>query len=248
MDKKLVEFSSKKVDGLIIDLRSSATEDFATSAEFAKRSTASQALLITGLIGIWSTRLAVRIFRKNYDKPEDARYAAWRTAWMARGTSYFLLRSFLQINLLQGAIILVVALPFVIAVGSHAVPVPVFLFLGLGTYLFGIIFESIADYQLDQFLARKRAGTEPAVIMTTGLFHFARRPNYFGETLIWWGLALIALPLPFGYITVFSPLLITYIVTKVTGPMLEKIFLEKYPAEYRTYMQTTNYFIPWFRK
>jgi len=57
---------------------------------------------------------------------------------------------------------------------------------------------------------------------------------------------VIALSLPSGYLGLISPLVITYIVTKVTGPMLENIFLQKYPSEYRAYMATTNYFIPNF--
>lgn len=204
-------------------------------------------LLIAGLVGIWAMRLAYRIYRKNHHKPEDARYAAWRTEWTEKGMVYFVIRSFLQINLLQGVIIMGIALPFIIAIASTAFPPLPFVLVGLAVYVFGITCESIADYQLDQFLARKRAGTESAVLMTTGLFHYARRPNYFGETLIWWGLAIMVLPLPFGYLALVSPLLITYIVTKVTGPMLEKIFLQKYPTEYREYMATTNYFIPWFK-
>ncbi len=80
--------------------------------------------------------------------------------------------------------------------------------------------------------------------MTTGLFRYSRRPNYFGETLIWWGLAIMVLPLPFGYLALISPIVITYIVTCVTGPMLEKIFLARNEAEYRAYMETTSYFIP----
>jgi len=84
--------------------------------------------------------------------------------------------------------------------------------------------------------------------MTRGLFSLSRRPNYFGETLIWWGLAIMVLPLPLGWIAISSPLLITYIVTKVTGPMLEDSFLEKYPEKYQHYMDTTSYFIPWFKK
>lgn len=201
-------------------------------------------ILISILIGIWSIRLATRIFRKNYGKSEDARYAAWRSEWMKRGYSYFMIRSFLQINLLQGSIILLVSLPFLIAVSAPTSIDPLYLGLGLLVYLTGLMIEAIADYQLDQFLTRKRAGTEPAVLMTTGLFAYARRPNYFGETLIWWGLALMVFPLPLGHYAVISPLLITYIVTRVTGPMLERIFLEKYPVEYRTYMKTTNYFFP----
>lgn len=212
------------------------------------RGTSPLTTLIVGLIGLWSTRLAIRIYRKNHGKPEDARYRAWRTAWTAHGQFYFLVRSFLQINLLQGIIIVGVALPVMIAASTTAQPPFLVLVCGIALYVAGITIESIADYQLDQFLARKRAGTETAVLMTTGLFHYARRPNYFGETMIWWGLAIIVLPLPFGYLALISPLLITYIVTKVTGPMLEKIFLDKYPIEYREYMRTTSYFIPWVPK
>lgn len=205
-------------------------------------------LVILGCLGLWSSRLALRIYRKNRGKPEDQRYAQWRTAWSARGRWYFLIRSYLQINLLQGAVVLIVALPFLLSLTfGNEMPV-VFITLGLVVYGLGLLIESVADYQLDQFLARKKAGTEPAVLMKTGLFAFSRRPNYFGETLIWWGLALMVLPVPFGYLAIASPLLITYIVTKVTGPMLEKIFIEKYPDDYRAYMAETNYFLPWFPK
>ena len=201
--------------------------------------------LIAGLTGLWASRLALRIYRKNKGKPEDARYAAWRTAWMQKGFTYFAVRSFLQINLLQGVIIVFVSLPFLLAVSDPTSDVsPLFMYVGFFIFALGLGIEVLADSELDAFLARKRAGTEPAVLMTSGLFHFSRRPNYFGETLIWWGLAVMVLPLPFGFLGILSPLLITYIVTKVTGPMLEKIFLEKYPTEYREYMRTTNYFLP----
>ena len=120
--------------------------------------------------------------------------------------------------------------------------------VGFVVFCFGLAYETIADIQLDQFIAGKQAGTEPATLMTRGLFSLSRRPNYFGETLIWWGLAIMVLPLPFGYLALISPLVITYIVTKITGPMLEKGFLERYPDEYQTYMDTTSYFIPWFPK
>lgn len=207
--------------------------------------TATLPLLMLGCIGVWAARLAIRIGRKNWGKPEDARYAAWRTKWEACGRLYFLIRSYLQVNILQGIIIAIVLLSFVIAVTAHPLNVVWWsVWLGLGVYLLGLGIESLADYQLDQFLARKRAGTEPATLMTTGLFRYSRRPNYFGETLIWWGLAIMVLPLQFGWLAIASPLLITFIVTRVTGPMLEDIFLEKYPEEYRAYMAKTSYFIP----
>jgi steroid 5-alpha reductase family enzyme len=61
-------------------------------------------------------------------------------------------------------------------------------------------------------------------------------------------LAITVLPLPFGYLALMSPLLITFIVTKVTGPMLEDAFLEKYPEKYQKYINTTSYLVPWFPK
>lgn len=201
------------------------------------------ATVILAAITLWSLRLSLRILRKNWGKPEDARYAAWRNAWMARGAWYFYLRSYLQINLLQGIIVSIVALPAIVAFSTPVVSTPA-LVLGFCVFVFGLAYESLADWQLDRFLARKRAGTEPAPLMTTGLFRYSRRPNYFGESCIWWGLAITVLPLPYGWAALFGPLLITYIVTRVTGPMLERIFLEKFPTEYHAYMATTNYFIP----
>ena len=195
-------------------------------------------------IGLWSVRLSTRIFKKNLGKAEDARYAAWRKAWSARGRWYFLLRSYGQIYLLQGFIIFLVALPGIIALSYGEEYSLTWLTIGLLIFAGGLIYETIADHQLDTFLARKRAGTEAATLMTKGLFRYSRRPNYFGETLVWWGLAIMVLPLPFGYLALISPLVITYIVTQVTGPMLENIFLEKYPEEYRAYMAHTNYFLP----
>ncbi len=191
--------------------------------------------IVTLLIGIWSLRLGVRIFRKNFGKPEDARYANWRIKWNLRGRRYFLLRSFLQINVLQCLIIAIVLLPFTVAYSTtHPHDVIFHLtfiqLLGISIFCIGLLYETIADMQLDRFLARKQAGTETAILMTTGLFRYSRRPNYFGESLLWWGLALVALPLPYGWLALASPLLITYIVTQVTGPMLENIFIEKLKA------------------
>ncbi len=207
------------------------------------------AYIVLGLVALWSLRLGVRIYRKNHGAPEDARYAKWRTEWQEKGQLYFLVRSYLQVNILQAIVILVVSLPIILTLSYDGEWFDELLLilstiLGAIVFLVGLVIESLADYQLDRFIARKKAGTETATIMKTGLFRYSRRPNYFGESLIWWGIAIIALPLPFGWLALLSPLTITYIVTRVTGPMLEKIFLERYPAEYTAYMKETSYFIP----
>lgn len=204
--------------------------------------------VLIGCITAWAVRLGSRIFRKNLGKPEDARYAAWRETWMVKGRLYFLARSYIQVNLLQVMIILVVAAPAIWALSFPDAYNQLCVLIGFLIFIAGLTYETIADLQLDQFIARKKAGIEDAELMTKGLFRFSRRPNYFGETLVWWGLAIMVLPLPYGWMAVVSPILITYIVTKVTGPMLEKSFLQRYPEKYRQYINTTNYFIPWFPK
>jgi steroid 5-alpha reductase family enzyme len=200
--------------------------------------------LASTLVALWSVRLCLRIFHKNYSQPEDARYAAWRAAWQEKGQLYFIFRSYLQVFVLQGAIITFVSLPIVLAIANPFSYNLWFIVFGCVIWLIGFSIETVADWQLDNFIARKKSGEETASLMTTGLFKYSRRPNYFGETLIWWGLAIMTLPFTFGYIGIISPLLITYIVTKVTGPMLENMFLKKYGAEYRAYQKKTSYFIP----
>jgi len=207
-------------------------------------STSFLAVIILAATFIWSTRLGTRIYKKNKGMPEDARYALWRTLWSLKGRWYFLLRSYLQINILQGVIIAIVSIPFILSLSFSDVFSLSFVLLGAFVFIAGLTIESVADFQLDQFIARKKARTEPANLMVTGLFKYSRRPNYFGETLIWWGLAIMVLPLPYGWLGLLSPITITYIVTMVTGPMLENIFIQKYGEEYRTYMKRTSYFIP----
>lgn len=200
--------------------------------------------LVACLVTLWALRLSIRIARKNWGKPEDVRYAKWRSAWSMHGQVYFIVRSYLQINLLQGIVIVTVSLPLVLAIVYGGLVTAPFLIAGAMVFTLGLTLESVADRQLDHFIAQKKAGAEKANLITTGLFKYSRRPNYFGESLIWWGLALITLTTPLGYIGLLSPLVITYVVTKITGPMLEALFLEKYPEEYRAYMAQTSYFIP----
>ncbi len=201
-------------------------------------------VLIVCLVTIWAVRLSLRILRKNWGTPEDARYAAWREEWMQRGYLYFFLRSLLQVNLLQGLIILFVSVPIILTIAANEPFLVWSVWLGTTIFFIGLTIETTADWQLDAFIARKKAGTEAATLMKQGLFRYSRRPNYFGESLIWWGLAIFAVFSPVWYLSFLSPLLITYILTTVTGPMLERNFLKKYPTEYTQYMAETNYFIP----
>lgn len=204
--------------------------------------------ILIGCVLLWSTRLSVRIFRKNYGKPEDKRYQKWREEWNQKGRWYFIVRSYLQIYLLQGTIITLVGLPLLLAFSVNGEPLLPVVLLGAFVFATGLAYETIADLQLDKFIRRKINGDTDQNVMTEGLFRYSRRPNYFGESMIWVGMAIMTVTLPWGVIGLISPILITYIVTRVTGPMLEKIFIQQYPEEYGEYQKNTNYFIPWFPK
>lgn len=201
------------------------------------------ATLTTLLAVLWGVRLSVRIFLKNKGKGEDARYARWRTEWMQKGRWYFYVRSYLQVFLLQGVVLFVVSLPLVLINTTPAMVWTPFVSVGLFVWCVGFLFEVIADFQLDRFLRNpKNRGR----VMKTGLFRFSRRPNYFGESLMWWGLATIAFSVPINWIAYASPALITYVVTAVTGPITESLWDGN--SEYALYKKTTSYFIPWFPK
>ena len=167
---------------------------------------------------VWGIRLATRIYFKNKNKPEDFRYKAWRDSW---GSS-FVVRSFFQIYMLQGLIIFLIALPILIAlIYANSVLYESLFTGGVLLWLFGFFFESVGDYQLDKFIANS---SNKGKIMMSGLWKYTRHPNYFGESMMWFSIALCAISFtPLAFMGIISPLLITFLLLKVSGvPMLEK--------------------------
>lgn len=203
-------------------------------------------IILTVCITLWGTRLATRIFLKNWKKPEDFRYRIWREEWTKKGMLYFFLRSFAQIYALQGLTILVVSLPVLVVFSSNQslVDLQWYNWLGLGLWATGFFFEVVGDWQLDRFIRKpENAGK----IMTSGLWKYTRHPNYFGEATMWWGLFLVVLGLPLATLAVASPLLITFLLTRVSGiPMLEKHWAGR--PDWEAYKMKTSAFIPWLPK
>lgn len=193
--------------------------------------------LLLFLAVLWGARLSARIFSRNIKKPEDYRYKAWRDEW----GKWFYPRSYLQVYLLQGFLMIVVGYSFIHAsVYGGAGQLTPFAFLGLFVWAIGFFFEAVADWQLDRFIAQKPA---PGSVLTTGLWKYSRHPNYFGEVTMWWGIWLIVAPLPLSYLALISPITITFLILKVSGiPLLEA----KYDgnAEYAAYKAKTSAFFP----
>ncbi len=199
-------------------------------------------LIILACVTVWGVRLTLHILFKNWGKPEDFRYQAWRETWMKNGMLYFFFRSLGQIYLLQGAVILVVSLPVMIVFATIQEPLAWYNWFGLAVWGIGFFFEVVGDWQLDRFI---RKPENKGQIMTTGLWRFTRHPNYFGEAMMWWGLFLVVLGLPLSHIALLSPILITFLLTQVSGiPMLEKRWAGR--ADWEEYRRKTSVFIPWF--
>ncbi|MBY0110063.1 MAG: DUF1295 domain-containing protein [Candidatus Babeliaceae bacterium] len=197
-------------------------------------------LVATTLVIIWGVRLSWHIYMRNHNKPEDERYAMWRKQW----GNGIVLRSFFQVFMLQGTLLLLISLPILLINTDKTSPMVVYTIIGGLVWLCGFIFESVADYQLKQFLSKPENHSK---IMKSGLWRYSRHPNYFGESVMWWGLFFIALGLPWGWLTIISPLILTYLLLYVSGiPLLEKKL--KNNPEFQDYMSKTSAFIPWFYK
>ena len=198
------------------------------------------ACMLAMLPFLWGVRLATRIYFKNHGKPEDFRYKAWREQW---GKS-FIVRSFFQIYMLQGAIVFIIALPVLFAIAYPAPDIlrPLF-HTGILIWIMGFFLESIGDYQLDRFI---RNPANKGRIMTAGLWRYSRHPNYFGESSMWFGIAIAAAAIsayPFSFVGFVSPIVITFLLLKVSGvPLLEKHWEGN--AEWESYAKRTSVFFP----
>ncbi len=196
---------------------------------------------IYSLVVLWAMRLSVHIGVRNSGKSEDFRYRQWREEW---GRTFYW-RSYLQVYLLQGFFMFCIAAPIFVAGMAPAQQAAAlasngFVWAGLAVWTTGFLCETISDYQLLRFVKQRRSKDE---ILQTGLWRYSRHPNYFGEILVWWGLWLMVCWLPWGWMAIISPLLITWLLTKVSGvPMLEQRY-EGHTA-YQAYKARTSALIP----
>jgi steroid 5-alpha reductase family enzyme len=195
-----------------------------------------RAMIVSSLVIIWGVRLALHIGKRHIGKPEDARYAKWRKEW----GKAFLVRSFMQVFMLQGILLIIVAIPIIIINTAPPSPLTILDIAGICIWLLGFTFETVSDWQLSRFL---KLSSNRGKIMTTGLWRYSRHPNYFGEVTLWWGISIIALSVPSGWMSIVGPLMITFLILKVSGiPMLEEGFRDN--SDFQQYKQRTSAFIP----
>ncbi len=191
--------------------------------------------LVTLLVAFWAFRLSLHIFFRNRGKKEDYRYEKWRKDW----GKFFFIRSYLQVFLLQGFFMLIISLPFLCVNIFRGTELNIVDLFGVLVWLIGFFFETVGDWQLAKFVKKKKKGE----IMQTGLWKYSRHPNYFGEVTQWWGIWIVALNVEYGLGTILSPLLITFLILKVSGiPLLEQKMEGN--LEFEKYKKKVSVFFP----
>jgi steroid 5-alpha reductase family enzyme len=194
--------------------------------------------LVGILVTIWGLRLSLYILWRNWRKPEDFRYQVWRK----EAGSKWWWQSFFRVFLLQGVLMMIISAPLLAAQrGANPAHLVLFDVLGVVVWVIGFVFESVGDFQLARF---KRNPANHGKVMDRGVWRFTRHPNYFGDSAQWWGFYLIS-AFSGGWWTIFSPILMTLLLLRVSGVALLEKTLETRPG-YKEYTEKTSAFIPWF--
>lgn len=186
--------------------------------------------------GVWGLRLSFHLYKNRFlANHEDSRYAELRNSWSS--LEFF---TFFQA---QGFLIFLFALPYY-AVANDLRPLDTLFWIGASLWIVSMVGEFVADKQLENF-KRKKSGT----VCKEGLWRYSRHPNYFFEWLHWLAYPVIAFGSDYFWLTLHAPMLMLYLILKVTGiPPIEERALRKKGEDFRQYMRETNAFFPWFPK
>ncbi len=200
----------------------------------------SRGVLVVALATLWAARLALHIGIRFSGAPEDFRYRKWRED---AGPNFWWI-SLLKVFLLQAVLLWIVSSPLLLAQlegpGSELSATD---FIGITLFVIGFAIEAIADRQLTRF---KADSANSGRILRTGLWSRSRHPNYFGEAVLWWGIGLLALPTG-GWLSLVGPVLITFLLMKVSGvALLDAALVDRRPG-YADYIRSTPAFFPRLR-
>jgi steroid 5-alpha reductase family enzyme len=195
--------------------------------------------LIILLVLFWGVRLAIYLTYRNWGKPEDTRYLKIRQ----NNEPHFRYKSAYIIFGFQAILAWIVGSILFIAIENNH-PITWLDNLGFIVILFGIAYESIADYQLMQF---KNDMKNRGKLLQSGLWKLSRHPNYFGEILVWWGFFITTLTTGFHY-NLIAPLLMTFLILRFSGVTLLEANLTSKFDEYDNYQKKVNTIIPRFWK
>ncbi len=198
-------------------------------------------ILLTLLI-IWGLRLSIYLAWRNWGKGEDFRYQKFRKDY---GEHRYWWISFFQTFLLQGVLMWLISAPLLGAqYAATNYQLGIFDLAAMIIWVTGFLFEAGGDFQLSRF---KSNPSNKGKVLDRGFWKYTRHPNYFGDSAIWWAYGLFSVAAG-SYLPLFSSLLMTILILKVSGVALLERSLKNNRPEYSSYIQKTSSFIPWFPK
>ncbi|WP_415061413.1 DUF1295 domain-containing protein [Bdellovibrio sp.] len=199
--------------------------------------------LVLSVVMLWSLRLSYFLSRRIYSHhpAEDSRYKALRDEYGSQVVWRFFL--FFQY---QGLSVVLLSLVFLEPMRNTKDSLSLIEGIGLSLSLLSLLGESISDTQAQKFKAKPENYSK---VCDVGLWKYSRHPNYFFESLVWWGFFVTALGTAGAFYTIYAPLTILLVLTRVTGiPPSEAQALKKRGDAYRQYQAKTSAFVPWFPK
>jgi len=191
--------------------------------------------LVLTLVTVWALRLSLHLTVRNHGQPEDRRYRAIRR----NNEPHFALKSLYLVFGLQGGLAWIISIPLLFALAAGA-PFGWLDGAAVILWLVGFTFEAVADHQLLRFRADP---DNRGRVLSRGLWRYSRHPNYFGEFCIWWAFYLLAVPAG-GWWTFYAPLLMSFLLLKVSGVVMMEKDIARHRPEYGDYMGRTNAFFP----
>jgi steroid 5-alpha reductase family enzyme len=196
-----------------------------------------RSLLLLSMILLWAIRLGTFLFRRIRSAGEDRRFREIKTSFTR----------FLLTWTVQGLwVTFSLAAALAAITSTRRLELGVYALVGVLVWLLGFGIEVIADRQKSKFRA---VPENTGKFINVGLWSWSRHPNYFGEIVLWIGVAIIALPILSGWqwLTLISPVFVTVLLTRISGiPMLETRADEKWGghADYEAYKAKTSVLIP----
>jgi len=185
------------------------------------------------------THLAIRIVKHLGE--EEGRYQQLRKEWGPNAERKFFF--FFQFQAISNVVL---AVPFFIITLNTNNELSPFEYVGAGLWLISVLGEAIADAQLAAF---KKDANNKGKVCDKGLWGYSRHPNYFFEWLMWTSYFVFAMGAPYGLLAIISPVIILYLLLKVTGiPATEAQSLRSKGEAFKLYQQKTSVFIPWFKR
>jgi steroid 5-alpha reductase family enzyme len=198
--------------------------------------------LVLAMITIWALRYACHIWFRSWGHDEASLYYPYAEQRAKHGGRFWWI-SWFSVFMPQMIGHVGIGLPMLLVLYAPGPALGWLDWAGLGLWLVGASCEAIADVQMVRF---KNNRANAGKVLDRGLWRYSRHPNYFGDALAFWGLAIVALSSPHGLWGLISPVLLTLMLTKVSGvTMVEARAKVAQTPAYAAYVARTSAFVPW---